>query len=70
MVTRVSTATVADVAEVTAPIRFWDRPRRLGAALIILGAIAAADSRSAPTPVVPPSRSTASSARSSSGCSY
>ena len=42
MVTRVSTATVADVAEVTAPIRFWDRPRRLGAALIILGAIAAA----------------------------
>jgi ABC-type uncharacterized transport system permease subunit len=42
MVTRMSTATVEDLAEVTAPIRFWDRPRRLGAALVILGVVAAA----------------------------
>jgi len=37
-----STATVQDLAEVTAPIRFWDRQRRLGVALVLIGVLAAA----------------------------
>jgi ABC-type uncharacterized transport system permease subunit len=41
-VTPVSTATVEDLAEVTAPVRFWDRQRRLGVALVGLGLVAAA----------------------------
>jgi general nucleoside transport system permease protein len=32
-----STATMEDLAEVTAPKRFWDRERRLGAALVVMG---------------------------------
>jgi general nucleoside transport system permease protein len=36
-----STATMEDLAEVTAPDRFWDRQRRLGAALVLVGLIAA-----------------------------
>ena len=36
-----STATVEDLAEVTAPNRFWDRQRRLGAALVLIGVVAA-----------------------------
>ena len=36
-----STATVEDLAEVTAPKRFWDRQRRLGAALVLIGLVAA-----------------------------
>ncbi len=39
--TRVSTATVEDLTEATAPDRFWNRQRRLGAALVIIGLIAA-----------------------------
>ncbi|BFU42289.1 ABC transporter permease [Krasilnikovia sp. MM14-A1004] len=35
-----STATVEELTEVTAPTRFWDRQRRLGAALVLLGAVA------------------------------
>jgi simple sugar transport system permease protein len=37
-----STATVADLTEVDAPTRFWDRERRLGVALVVLGIVAAA----------------------------
>ena len=36
-----STATVEDLTEATAPNRFWNRQRRLGAALVIIGLIAA-----------------------------
>jgi ABC-type uncharacterized transport system permease subunit len=36
-----STATVEDLAEVTAPHRFFDRQRRLGAALVLIGLVAA-----------------------------
>jgi general nucleoside transport system permease protein len=36
-----STATVEDLAEITAPNRFWNRQRRLGAALVLLGLVAA-----------------------------
>jgi ABC-type uncharacterized transport system permease subunit len=36
-----STATVEDLTEVTAPSRFWDRQRRLGAALVLVGVVAA-----------------------------
>jgi ABC-type uncharacterized transport system permease subunit len=32
-----STATMEDLAEVTAPKRFWDRERRLGVALVVIG---------------------------------
>jgi ABC-type uncharacterized transport system permease subunit len=32
-----STATMEDLAEVTAPRRFWNRQRRLGAALVLIG---------------------------------
>jgi simple sugar transport system permease protein len=35
-----STATVEDLAEITAPNRFWNRQRRLGAALVLLGLVA------------------------------
>jgi ABC-type uncharacterized transport system permease subunit len=35
-------ATVDDLSEIAAPNRFWDRPRRLGAALVLLGLVAAA----------------------------
>ncbi|GAB1694507.1 ABC transporter permease [Krasilnikovia sp. M28-CT-15] len=35
-----STATVEELTEVTAPTRFWDRQRRLGAGLVLLGAVA------------------------------
>jgi ABC-type uncharacterized transport system permease subunit len=35
-----STATVEDLAEVTAPSRFWDRQRRLGAGIALVGALA------------------------------
>jgi len=38
---KVSTATVEDLTEATAPERFWNRQRRLGVALIIIGLIAA-----------------------------
>ncbi|HKO34499.1 MAG TPA: ABC transporter permease, partial [Candidatus Limnocylindria bacterium] len=34
------TATAEDLAEVTAPTRFWDRQRRLGAALVLIGLVA------------------------------
>jgi simple sugar transport system permease protein len=37
-----STATVEDLTEVTAPTRFWNRQRRLGTALVLLGIVAAA----------------------------
>jgi ABC-type uncharacterized transport system permease subunit len=37
-----STATVEDLAEVTRPTRFWNRQRRLGTALVLLGIVAAA----------------------------
>ncbi len=37
-----STATVEDLTEVAAPEPFWSRSRRLGAALILLGVLAAA----------------------------
>jgi ABC-type uncharacterized transport system permease subunit len=37
-----STATVAQLAEATAPARFWDRQRRLGVALVSLGLVGAA----------------------------
>ncbi|GAB1643136.1 ABC transporter permease [Krasilnikovia sp. MM14-A1259] len=36
-----STATVQEPTEVSAPTRFWNRQRRLGVALIVLGAVAA-----------------------------
>jgi ABC-type uncharacterized transport system permease subunit len=36
-----STATVADPTQVSAPTRFWNRQRRLGAALVALGVVAA-----------------------------
>jgi ABC-type uncharacterized transport system permease subunit len=35
-----STATMEDLAEVTAPNRFWNRQRRLGTALVLIGLIA------------------------------
>jgi simple sugar transport system permease protein len=35
-----STATVEDLAEVTAPSRFWDRQRRLGAGIALVGVLA------------------------------
>jgi ABC-type uncharacterized transport system permease subunit len=35
-----STATVEDLAEVTVPIRFWNRQRRLGTALVLIGVVA------------------------------
>ncbi|GGK84037.1 ABC transporter permease [Mangrovihabitans endophyticus] len=35
-----STATVEDLTEVTAPDRFWNRQRRLGAALVLIGLLA------------------------------
>jgi ABC-type uncharacterized transport system permease subunit len=41
-VTPVSTATVEELTEATAPKRFWDRQRRLGAALVLLGLVAVA----------------------------
>jgi ABC-type uncharacterized transport system permease subunit len=41
-VTPVSTATVEDRKQITAPTRFWDRQRRLGAALVLIGLIATA----------------------------
>jgi simple sugar transport system permease protein len=37
-----STATVEDLTEVTAPTRFWNRQRRLGTALVLLGVAAVA----------------------------
>jgi len=37
-----STATVEELTEATAPVRFWDRERRLGVALVALGVAAAA----------------------------
>jgi ABC-type uncharacterized transport system permease subunit len=37
-----STATMEDLTEVTAPTRFWNRQRRLGTALVLLGIVAAA----------------------------
>ncbi len=37
---RVSTTTVANATEVTAPGRFWDRSRRLGAGLVLIGLLA------------------------------
>jgi general nucleoside transport system permease protein len=37
-----STATVEDLTEVTRPTRFWNRQRRLGTALVLLGIVAAA----------------------------
>jgi general nucleoside transport system permease protein len=40
-VTPVSTATVEDLSAVNAPDRFWSRPRRLGAGLVIIGLLAA-----------------------------
>jgi len=39
-VSRMSTATVEDLAEITAPTRFWDRPRRLGAGVTLVGVLA------------------------------
>lgn len=36
-----STATVADLTEVVAPTRFWNRQRRLGVALVLLGVVGA-----------------------------
>jgi simple sugar transport system permease protein len=41
-VTPVSTATVEDRKQITAPTRFWDRQRRLGAGLVLIGLIATA----------------------------
>ncbi|HEX8132170.1 MAG TPA: ABC transporter permease, partial [Actinomycetes bacterium] len=35
-----STATAEDLSEITAPRRFWDRQRRLGAALVLIGLVA------------------------------
>src|SRR4051812_49048308 len=35
-----SASTVSDFLEVSAPTRFWDRARRLGAGLIVVGLIA------------------------------
>ena len=40
--TPVSTATVEDRKQITAPTRFWDRQRRLGAGLVLIGLIATA----------------------------
>ncbi|MEU4220541.1 ABC transporter permease [Actinoplanes sp. NPDC026623] len=37
-----STATVEELTEATAPKRFWDRQRRLGVALVLLGLVAVA----------------------------
>ena len=37
-----STATMEDLTEVTAPTRFWNRQRRLGTALVLLGIVATA----------------------------
>ena len=37
---RMSTATVEDLAEITAPTRFWDRQRRLGAGVTLVGVLA------------------------------
>ena len=37
---RMSTATVEDLAEITAPRRFWDRERRLGAGVTLVGVLA------------------------------
>jgi ABC-type uncharacterized transport system permease subunit len=39
-VSRMSTATVEELAEVTAPSRFWDRQRRLGAGIALVGVLA------------------------------
>jgi hypothetical protein len=39
-VSGLSTATADDLTRVTAPARFWDRQRRLGAALVLLGLVA------------------------------
>ncbi|MET0423153.1 MAG: ABC transporter permease [Actinoplanes sp.] len=36
-----STATVEDLSAINAPDRFWSRPRRLGAGLVIIGLLAA-----------------------------
>jgi ABC-type uncharacterized transport system permease subunit len=41
-VTPVSTATVEDLTEATAPARFWDRQRRLGVGVALIGVIATA----------------------------
>ena len=35
-----STATADELGEITAPRRFWDRQRRLGAALVLIGLVA------------------------------
>ncbi|AGZ46169.1 putative sugar ABC transporter permease [Actinoplanes friuliensis DSM 7358] len=40
--TPVSTATVEDLTEATAPARFWDRQRRLGVGVALIGVIATA----------------------------
>ena len=37
---RMSTATVEDLAEIAAPTRFWDRQRRLGAGVTLVGVLA------------------------------
>jgi ABC-type uncharacterized transport system permease subunit len=39
-VSRMSTATVEGTAPITAPPRFWDRPRRLGAGVTLVGVLA------------------------------
>jgi ABC-type uncharacterized transport system permease subunit len=41
-VTPVSTATVADPTQTTAPARFWDRQRRLGIGVVLIGLVATA----------------------------
>jgi general nucleoside transport system permease protein len=41
-VTPVSTATVDDLTQTTAPARFWDRQRRLGVGVVLIGLIATA----------------------------
>jgi len=41
-VSRMSTATVEDAAAITAPARFWDRERRLGAGISVAGVLAIA----------------------------
>jgi ABC-type uncharacterized transport system permease subunit len=41
-VTPMSTATVEDLTQTTAPARFWDRQRRLGVGVVLIGLIATA----------------------------
>jgi len=41
-VTPMSTATVEDLTQTTAPARFWDRQRRLGVGVVLIGVIATA----------------------------